>query len=67
MKRRDRRKGRVMNMTLVTIVYCGLCGLWRDSREDVIVCDGRQGKHSWWCSAHQEPVRCSRVDVVAAY
>lgn len=54
-------------MTFVTIVYCELCGLWRDSREDVIVCDEHPGKHLWWCSAHPAPVRCSRVDVVAAY
>jgi hypothetical protein len=54
-------------MTFVTIVYCELCGTWRDSREDVIIWDERPGKHSWWCSVHPSPVQCSRVDVVAVY
>jgi hypothetical protein len=46
-------------MTFLTIVYCELCGLWRDSREDVIIWDEHPGQHAWWCSAQPEPVRCT--------
>jgi hypothetical protein len=53
-------------MTFLTIVYCELCGLWRDIRDDVIICDEHPSQRSWWCSAHLQPVRCSQaVDVPA--